>query len=305
MKAYVALTDDQLFRFWRRRPELEEVNFWRPTGGRFRALKPGEPFLFKLHSPRHFIVGGGFFAHASRLPCSLVWEIFGEKNGAHTLAEMRRRIERYRQTPRDPQADYPVGCIVLQRPFFFDESDWIPPPRGFSKAIVQGKTYDTSGSEGRALWEAVRVRLQAVTPIEVADPQADMFGEPVLIPPGLGPGAFRVLVTDAYRRRCAVSGEPALAALRSVYVRPPAEGGLHRVDNGLLLRADLGRLFERGYAALSDDYRFELSPQLAADFGPETAYAGLAGAELTVPDRPDQRPRPEFLAWHRRNVYRA
>ena len=41
--------------------------FWM---GRF-ALEPGEPFLFKLHSPMNFIVGGGFFIRSERLPLTL------------------------------------------------------------------------------------------------------------------------------------------------------------------------------------------------------------------------------------------
>ncbi len=152
MKVYVAVTDPQLFRFLRARPELEEVNFWQPSGSRrFRALEPGEPFLFKSHSPEDFIVGGGFFAAASILPCSLAWEIFAERNGALSLRDMRRQIDRYRREPADPHADYPVGCIILQRPFFFDEADWIPVPKDFSKSIVQGKTYDTGTSAGRPL----------------------------------------------------------------------------------------------------------------------------------------------------------
>jgi hypothetical protein len=39
-----------------------KANFWQPSGRRsFRALVPGGSFLSKLHSPNHFIVGGGFF----------------------------------------------------------------------------------------------------------------------------------------------------------------------------------------------------------------------------------------------------
>lgn len=55
----VAVTDDDWFEMLRRRVDLPEVNFWAPSGASFRALKPGELFLFKLHSPRNFIVGGG------------------------------------------------------------------------------------------------------------------------------------------------------------------------------------------------------------------------------------------------------
>jgi hypothetical protein len=52
-------------------PGLNEANFWAPSGASFRALKPGELFLFKLHAPRNVIVGGGIFAYANVLPCSL------------------------------------------------------------------------------------------------------------------------------------------------------------------------------------------------------------------------------------------
>ena len=68
MRAYVAVTDRDWYRFLRDRPDLDAVNFWQPGGSRqFRSLKPGEPFLFKLHYPENKIVGGGMFAHSSIL----------------------------------------------------------------------------------------------------------------------------------------------------------------------------------------------------------------------------------------------
>jgi putative restriction endonuclease len=69
----VAITDYDWFQALRVRKDWSEVNFWSPGGANFRALQPGELFLFKLHSPRNFIVGGGVFAHAMTLPCSLAW----------------------------------------------------------------------------------------------------------------------------------------------------------------------------------------------------------------------------------------
>jgi putative restriction endonuclease len=33
MKALVAVTDNNWYRFFRQRPELDEVNFWQPSGG--------------------------------------------------------------------------------------------------------------------------------------------------------------------------------------------------------------------------------------------------------------------------------
>ena len=50
------------------------------------VLHRREPFLFKLHAPENYIVGGGFFATSSLLPASLAWQAFGVKNGVRPPA---------------------------------------------------------------------------------------------------------------------------------------------------------------------------------------------------------------------------
>jgi putative restriction endonuclease len=93
MRLLVAITDLNWFNYLSElRPD--EVNFWQPSGsGSFRALSPGEPLLFKFHAPNNFIVGGGFFSHHTTLPVSFAWSAFGQKNGAATESEMRRKID--------------------------------------------------------------------------------------------------------------------------------------------------------------------------------------------------------------------
>src|SRR6516225_6385288 len=54
----IAVTDGDWFETLRRQPNLSEVNFWAPSASNFRALQPGEMFLFKPHSPHNVIVGG-------------------------------------------------------------------------------------------------------------------------------------------------------------------------------------------------------------------------------------------------------
>jgi putative restriction endonuclease len=98
VRLYVAVTDRAWFDMLSASSPHDEVNFWQPSGSKhFRALQPGELFLFKLHSPENFIVGGGIFSHASNVPLSIAWESFGPKNGAATLSEMQARIARYRR----------------------------------------------------------------------------------------------------------------------------------------------------------------------------------------------------------------
>lgn len=113
IRLVVAVTDRDWFEHLRLRPHLTEVNFWSPSGSTFKALQPGELFLFKLHAPQNYIVGGGVFAHANILPCSLAWEAFREANGADSLAGMRARIAKYRKADPALRLDFPIGCRIL------------------------------------------------------------------------------------------------------------------------------------------------------------------------------------------------
>lgn len=320
MRFWVGVTDGEWYRALSAQPGIDEVNFWQPSGGReFKTLAPGDLFLFKLHAPVNAIVGGGVFAHATRLPASLAWEAFGPKNGASTLAEMRRRIEKYKYRKAAPERyeDYVVGCILLEQPFFFPKPMWIPAPEDWKPNIVQGKTYATDTVVGRRVWDRVRVRLEALPgarelvahPAAAAqDPAATFdhgprFGEPILIRPRLGQGSFRVLVTDTYERRCAITRERTLPALEAAHIRPYAEHGEHRVDNGLLLRRDLHALFDAGYLTVTPELQVEVSGRIREEFENGKDYYALHGKELWVPTDAARRPNAEFLAWHQEQRY--
>lgn len=307
MRFFVGITDRDWFDFLSRLKGLDEVNFWQPSGNQqFRALQPGEPFLFKLHSPDDYIVGGGFFSHFTILPASIVWKAFGEKNGAQTEEEMRARIVRYRRiiTPNIAD-DFQIGCILLESPFFFAQPDWIPMP-DWKREIVRGRGYDSDG-DGAAIWQRVELlirNLQALEP-EVREIEHRRFGEPTLILPRLGQGSFRVIVTDSYQRRCAFTNSPVLHVLEAAHIRPYALGGTHAPANGLLMRQDLHTLFDRGYVTVSPDHHIEVSSRIKEEFHNGKEYYALHGSQIRLPQAPDRRPARDFLAWHNENVYRA
>jgi putative restriction endonuclease len=309
MRAYVGITDYEWYQLLSSRPDLEEVNFWQPGGKReFRSLQQGDLFLFKLHAPRHSLVGGGFFAHATRLPVSLAWEAFEEKNGASSLAEMRSRIERYRKMPAQPHDDYTIGCILLEQPFFLPKELWIPAPSDWHPNIVQGKSYDLSSEAGRTLWHQVEATIRAsgtgaTWPAQWRDTEQPRYGASVIVHPRLGQGSFRVVVTDAYERRCAITGERVLPVLEAAHIRPYARGGEHRVDNGLLLRSDLHTLFDRGYLTVTPALRLEVSRRIRDDFENGRHYYALHGEPVREPADPGQRPAPELLRWHNEEAY--
>lgn len=308
MRGYIGVTDNEWFSFLSKQHGIDEVNFWQPGGRtRFRSLSPGEPFFFKLHAPHNYIAGGGFFAHSTILPVSLAWKAFQEKNGAPSYLRMKQSIERKRNVSSQFE-DYKIGCILLTQPFFLGQEDWIPIPPDFSLNIVQGKTYDLTQGHGLHLWEQIQDRLNTIRgafeeQTNLADPAA-MYGEPILVLPRLGQGSFRILVTDAYQRRCAITQEKTLPALEAAHIKPFSESGPHRVDNGLLLRSDIHRLFDSGYVTVTTNHHFEVSNRIKEEFDNGEEYRALHGKRIWVPPSPGFQPSPDFLAWHNDHVFR-
>jgi len=313
VRGFVANTDFDWFSFLAARQPLEEVNFWQPSGGdTFRALAPGEPFFFRLKKPHYAIAGFGLFARHEVVTAKLAWEAFGERNGAPDFAEMCARIEKYRHgQPPDPVKQYKVGCLMISQPVFFDEADWVKEPADFSRNIVRGAGYDVSAGEGKRIWEACLERVRAHRVPLAAEEEAQWaavadaprFGAAQLVRPRLGQGTFRVAVTQAYHGACAVSGEHSLPVLDVAHIQGYSEGGPHDVRNGLLLRTDIHRLFDRGYVTVTPDHRFEVSRRLREEFENGKTYYALHGGVIQLPDRKGDHPDPALLRWHNEQVF--
>jgi len=301
VRYWVAVTDTDWYRFLSVREDLDEVNFWQPSARRAAVHLPlGAPFLFKLHaSDGGWIVGGGFVARYDRVPVDLAWEAFEEKNGAFTRDEMIRRIQRYRRMVISPAHDE-IGCWILRSPFFLSEDRWVKPPEDWAPNIVQGKGYDDSAGVGARVWGDVNARYQASLPHLVTERR---YGTPTLVTPRLGQGEFRLAVTAAYSRRCAMTAERVLPALEAAHIRPYSEAGEHRLDNGLLLRRDVHALFDRGYITVRSDFSIEVSPKVHDEWENGRAYYSLSGRRLDLPADTAAWPNPAFLEWHAETRY--
>lgn len=308
-KAFIGVTDLDWYEFLSSRPDLTEVNFWQPGGRiRFRALERGDLFLFKLHAPNNYIVGGGFFETSSLLPVSIAWDTFGAMNGVGSFTEMRRRIEKLRRKPTKQSEDYSIGNIVLQQTFFLRREAWIPVPSDFSLNIVQGKTYDLDTGTGRVLALALEARLANPAGVSTQRIVAEgivsrMFSDPVLARRRLGQGAFRILVTDTYDRKCAITGEHTLPVLQAAHIKPVTQGGEHQVTNGLLLRSDVHTLFDRGYVTITPDLKFRVSRRLDDDWRNGKIYYALDHRPINLPANSTCHPDRELLEWHGDSVF--
>ena len=304
MDGFVAVTDPGWFECLSRKPGLSDANFWRPSARAFR-LAEGTPFFFKLKAPHHAIAGFGFFAGFSVLPDWMAWETFGEGNGVDSLEALRMRLRKVQEGARiEADAAGRIGCCLLAEARFFPREAWIRPPSDWSPRTQTGARYDLFQGEGQRVWVECmeRVAHASSVPPDVHAP-APRYGAPVLHAPRLGQAIFRVQVLDAYGRACAITGEHSLPVLEAAHIKPYARGGEHTVANGLSLRSDIHRLFDRGYVTTDDNDKFVVGGRLKADFENGKVYYALHGSALRLPGDPTCRPSREALAWHRESVF--
>ena len=145
-------------------------------------------------------------------------------------------------------------------------------PTRLATANLRHKRYDLTVGEGLRIWEEclARARSQQTNPAHrqpvLVREDSPRYGTPQLIAPRLGQGIFRVAVMDAYGRACAVTQEHSLPALEASHIQPYAKDGPHEVRNGVLLRADLHRLFDQGYVTITPEHRIEVSSRLKEDY---------------------------------------
>ena len=87
-----------------------------------------------------------------------------------------------------------------------------------------------------------------------------VFGDPQATPNRLSRPRVEAVVADAYHWRCAITGARIRPVLEAAHIRPVSAryGGENRLDNGLLLRSDVHRMFEFLGLFLSVDTRYRL-----------------------------------------------
>lgn len=304
MQGWIAVTDygwyqHLLARQMRSRgPTVDqEVNFWQPSARAPKKMPEGTPFLFKLKKPHDAICGFGYFAGFSTLPDWLAWETFGEGNGVASLAALRERMTNIRKRNKITNTTE-IGCCLIAQAQLWPRAQWVKQPEDWGRNIVVGATYDLAHGEGARVWANVRASAQREVMLQaVAVQDAPRWGQPIVVTPRLGQGIFRVKVLDAYGRACAVTGEHSLPVLDAAHVRPYSEGGEHQLTNGMALRTDLHRLFDRGYVTFDEQRRLVVSRRLKEEYDNGKVYYAMQGQALRLPSvgsAPDVE-----LVWHR------
>ncbi len=118
---------------------------------------------------------------------------------------------------------------------------------------------------------------------------------------------FRKNVLRAYGERCAITGLRLIngggrAEVEAAHIRPVEHDGPDIVSNGLALSGTAHWMFDRGLVGLADDLTILVSRQ-SNDIEAVTSMINSSG-KILVPDRLANRPRSEFVTWHRENCFK-
>ena len=118
---------------------------------------------------------------------------------------------------------------------------------------------------------------------------------------------FRRTILRAYGDRCAITGHRFLngndrAEAVAAHIRSVKDDGPDIVSNGVALSGTAHWMFDRGLISLSDDLEILISRQS----NDQKAIQEFVHESRTLqgPNFDSDRPRPEFLAWHREHCFK-
>ncbi|MGV8977266.1 MAG: HNH endonuclease [Cellulomonas sp.] len=160
-------------------------------------------------------------------------------------------------------------------------------------AILQGikdtKRAKVSLTDGAA---AVRIALalfdegadaSVFDPLKLSDERKRALRDVVIRE---GQSTFRSTVFNAYNGMCAITGVAVPEVLQAAHIRPYAGPKSNLAQNGILLRADLHRMWDTGLLAVDEcSNRVLLASRLVV-----SDYTFLADREIRHPTKPSQHP---------------
>ena len=108
-----------------------------------------------------------------------------------------------------------------------------------------------------------------------------------------GQPRFRNTLMKAYDSTCVITGCTEPEALEAAHIKSVRRQGKHSVGNGLLLRADIHTLFDRGLIVIDNEWTVRVHPEVD-----DETYRNLDGTRLTALESNPKRPTKKTLWEH-------
>lgn len=293
----IAPTDIGWFTHLRREKIVNDINFWTPTPWNVKMNK-GDRLYFMLKSPIRRIGGGGYFQSYQNMTVEQAWDRYGIKNGFDTREDFVDSLTKHRSKNTSNKnrlnEESLIGCIILEHVVFLDDDKLIELESEskivFQKQIVTTKQYDDK--EDDLLDRIFRDGgTRTDNEFSLVDPDIEKDKVSALVTKRFGQGKFRADISEIYLNRCCVTGEETPELLEAAHIQPYKSDSSNNKKNGLLLRVDIHKLFDKGLMYIDEKYTIHISPFVKSD-----NYRLLEGQKISLPNNVNDYPSLAALA---------
>lgn len=112
----------------------------------------------------------------------------------------------------------------------------------------------------------------------------------VTLPDRKGQEFFRTQLVSAYSNRCCITGEKISELLEAAHIQPYIDKRSNHIQNGLLLRVDLHKLFDNWLMYIDENFIINLSPCVKSKY-----YRNFNGKQISLPNDENCHPSKEAL----------
>lgn len=293
----ISPTDNDWFEFLKGVELNSFINFWTPTPWNINSDNRISRWYFLLKSPIREIAGFGEFIEYKNLTANEAWIEFGQRNGCIDKDELLKRVQSYidknskefGKTLIQPE-DYKIGCIVLKNSQFWEPENYKKPKDygiEFPTQVVKFKYFPVEDPFFSA-------EQQSPSDFKLLDSLRESNKRE--INQRFGQSTFKGMLLKAYNNKCCISGESCPELLEAAHIQKYINKDSNHIQNGILLRVDLHRLFDSGLLWLTEDYRVQLSSEVLS-----LEYRIFNNKEVRLPILPSQHPSKLALKERARN----
>lgn len=272
----LAVTDETWFDYQRSHGFIDKVNFWTPSRIGPTRISKGDFFVFKLKGAGDRIGGFGTFEEYRFQSLEETWTEFGRKNGADSKADFLNTLTRFKSNNGKD-----CGCVVLNNVVYFDE----PINResvGITAKPAQLYAYDS----GQFPFDDILVSHSSFSLVQNATKKKKIQISTVRE----GQAAFHTAVSKAYQSKCCITGETTPELLQAAHIQDYINKNSHHIQNGLLLRVDIHKLFDSGLLFIDQDYCVHVSSLVTTQ-----EYHDLEGTQISLPTNSSEWPSLDAL----------
>lgn len=249
----IAVTDPNWFNFLKNNDLHSNVNFWQPTYQRLNRINEGDRVYFKIKGER-IIAGYGEFVEQRELTVNEAWRDFGQRNGCEIKKDFINIInQKLHQHSQRIANERRIGSIVLNNCVYLDtfivinDTVWNPRATKSFRYMKDGEKHPVTKRERITDFQLVKgPRTQKTTTTNTRSGQSD----------------FSSRIRRAYNNTCCISGETIPELLEAAHIQEYKSKDSQHVQNGLLLRVDLHRLYDSGLIFINDKYEIQVSSKL-------------------------------------------